>query len=111
LLSSCNLINEKNNNRNQDFILNTHKGFNNIDICIKIITSIDGDINWPKENTTISITNLVDSAYCMWAQHTQFGGDRGFTFSHLLNNNYNFDSAVYRWSVDTTSLVSYIFQF
>ena len=113
LLCSCNLIPEKQQNRNQDFILETYGNFNNRDTCIKIITSDDrsGFGNFPKENNTISVTNVVDSAYYMWANHTQFGGDRGFTFGNMLNNNYNFDSAMYRWSIDTTSLLVTFFNF
>ena len=106
LLFSCNLITEKQQNRNQDFILETHENFNNSDTCIKIITSVDrfACVHVPEENT-ISVTNEVDSTYCMWAKHTQFGINGIFSFGHQIDNSYPFDSAMYRWSIDTTSLL------
>ena len=64
---------------------------------------------WPDDNK-VSITK--DTAYVIWAKHTQFGTNGKFVFGDMISareNDYHFDSAMYRWNIDTTSLVVTLF--
>ncbi len=106
LLSSCSLINKKKHNRNQDFIIKSQDNFSTKDAFIKIE---NGDMAFPDDDK-ISITK--DTAYFIWAKHTQFGTDGKFLFGDMISareNDYHFDSAMYRWNIDTTSLVVTLF--
>ena len=74
LLSSCSMINKEKHNRNQNFIINSQDNFSTKDAFIRIE---NGDMAWPDDNK-ISITQ--DTAYYIWAKHTQFGVDGKFGF-------------------------------
>ena len=100
---SCDSNKLDNNKRTQDFILKIKDNFNTNDIFIKII---NGSMSMPEEDNTILISR--DTSYWMWARHNQFGENGNFSFGHIMTNkinNYDFDSAMYRWSIDTTSLL------
>lgn len=102
-LYSCNLNRVENNKRTQDFILKIKDNFNTNDKFIKIT---NGSMSFPKEDNSVSISR--DTSYWMWARHNQFGENGNFSFGHIMTNkenNYDFDSAIFRWSVDTTSLL------
>ena len=99
-------VKKKKHNRNQNFIMNSQDNFSAKDEFIRIE---NGDMYWPDDNK-ISITK--DTAYYIWAKHTQFGVDGKFVFGQIISareNDYHFDSAMYRWSIDTTSLLVTLF--
>ena len=102
-LLSCNTTQKKEERRSHNFIVKIKEGFDTGDKFIKIEKDF---LDWPKAENTIAIS--YDTAYWMWAKHNQFGENGVFVFGHIMTkkeNNYNFDSAMYRWSVDTTSLL------
>ena len=86
--------------------MNSQDNFSAKDAFIRIE---NGEMSWPDDNK-ISITH--DTAYYIWAKHTQFGVDGKFVFGHIISageNDCHFDSAMYRWNVDTTSLLVTLF--